>query len=115
MDIHPIVSWNIRGASNDTIRFLVKTIILETKARLVCLQETKSQNWYEKNIRSLGMGKNVGWREAPSLGLSRGPPTVWDNDVLSITESKVTRHSIGIKGVCHRTKSQFVCINVYAL
>lgn len=114
MDCTSIMSWNVRGASNDTSRFNVKTVVQESKASFICLQETKMQDWSEKSIKTLGLGSNIGWLEAPPRGLSGGVLTVWNKDAINITEAKISKNWIGTRGFFLGTNSEFACFNVYA-
>lgn len=114
MDMHLFVSWNIRGFANHISKFNIKSVIIETRAKILCIQETKIHLWCEKSIKSPGVGKNVGWLEAPSVGLSGGIIIVWDKDCFIVIEAMVKHFWIGIKGYCVQSKIEFACINVYA-
>lgn len=114
MDSTTFLSWNVRGASNITSRHNIKAIIQSTKVALLCLQETKTIGWSEKNIKSLGLGKDVGWMEAPSSGLSGGILTAWNSGIITITEAKIESNWIGVKGTWVGLSTEFVCFNVYA-
>lgn len=82
MDSISYVSWNVRGASNDTNRGNIRSLIQESRASLLCLQESKCQVWNERKIISLGMGGQSGWLEEPPQGQSGGLLTVWNKDHL---------------------------------
>lgn len=58
----------------------VKTIVLEAGAHIICLQETKLQEWIPKYFRSLGLDINAAWVEALAQGRSGGILTVWGED-----------------------------------
>ena len=52
-----ILSWNVRGANNDTKRSLLKAFIKLQKADVVCLQETKIKKVMDGLIRSIRAGR----------------------------------------------------------
>lgn len=114
MEIKSIFCWNIKDASNVVSKYNVKSMIMEIRPSMVCLQETKMQKWDERTITTLGMGKNVDWAESPSEGHSSGLLTLWKKDEIQIIEMKSTKNWIEVKGTCVATNSTFVCLNVYA-
>lgn len=105
-----LLSWNIRGASNETSRASVKTVIQDTKASIVCFQETKTRKWSDSSIKRLGVSDSTGWVESPSLGLSGGLLS----NVVEIVSFESSRHWLLIKGICLFSRSPFACLNIYA-
>lgn len=114
MEGYNIISWNIRGASKEANRSNVKTVVNEVKGNLLCLQETKSQNWPICKVHNLGLCNNVGWVESVAQGRSGGLLLVWEKDYFEVKETVVHRSWIAVKGILSKTGAQFVCINVYA-
>lgn len=114
MEVHKYASWNIRGANSIVSRNLIKGFVTKTSPAVCCLQETKCRNWSQSEVRTLGMGDSVGWSESPAMGLSGGLITFWDKDKILVTESKVSRYWVLIKGTCKTNGTPFACFNVYA-
>ena len=54
-----IVSWNVQGLNDGSRRLMVRYLLKQWKANLVCLQETKFQNLSRGVIRSLWGGPYV--------------------------------------------------------
>lgn len=114
MDSTSFLSSNVRGASNITSRHNIKAITGSTKATFLCLQETKTMGWSDQNIKTLVLGNEVGWLEAPSSGLSGGILTAWNRDIINVTEEKVEPNWIGVRDNLVGLNTEFICFNVYA-
>ena len=54
-----ILSWNVRGANDKDKRMVIKAFLNSQNVELVCLQETKMQNFDSRMVRSLGVGRNL--------------------------------------------------------
>ena len=67
-----IVSWNVRGANDRDKRKIIKAFLNSHRAELVCLQETKIQNWDAGMVRSCGVGRFSQWGTVDALGAARG-------------------------------------------
>ena len=50
-----LLSWNVRGANDNNKRKVIKALIRDQKANLVCLQDTKIQEMSIGAVRSLGV------------------------------------------------------------
>lgn len=114
MDLHPYISWNIRGASSNTKRFLIRNLIKSERPAICCLQETKFGNWSASSIYSLGLGTNIGWTFSPSKGLSGGLLTFWNPDLIAVTFQKCMHNWILICGSNKMDNTTFAYFNVYA-
>lgn len=114
MDSISILSWNIRGASNVLNKLNVKTVVMDSKPIVLCLQETKTQVWSEFLVHTLGMGSRVDWTEAKPVGLLGGLLTVWNSEEIVINERLINRHWILVSGHCKGSNAAFACFNIYA-
>ena len=54
-----IISWNVRGLNDGSKRLMVRHLLKQWKADLVCLQETKLQSLSRSVVRSLWGGHHV--------------------------------------------------------
>ena len=52
-----LLSWNVRGANDNSKRKVIKAMIRNQRVDLFCLQETKIQSMSEGVVRSLGSGR----------------------------------------------------------
>ena len=50
-----LLSWNVKGANDNNKRKVIKALIRDQKANLVCLQDTKIQEMSIGVVRSLGV------------------------------------------------------------
>uniref|UniRef100_M1BXS4 Endonuclease/exonuclease/phosphatase domain-containing protein n=1 Tax=Solanum tuberosum TaxID=4113 RepID=M1BXS4_SOLTU len=52
-----IVSWNVRGLNDQGKKRIVKSHLLDWKADIVCLQETKLEGNCQDHIKQIGGGR----------------------------------------------------------
>lgn len=90
----------------------IRSVVLETKASFVCIQETKCLEWNERKLHSIGLGDYIGWVEVPPTWLSGGLISVWDLSVFSITHQVKARNWIWVQGECISSKIAFSCVNI---
>ncbi|WOH14893.1 hypothetical protein DCAR_0934421 [Daucus carota subsp. sativus] len=114
MERNCYMSWNVRGTRSLVNRQHIAKINSLARPVLCCLQETKCAKWSESMIRQLGMGKEVGWVEVSSRGLSGGLLTVWSKDHISISDIIFSQNWILVQGLNTTSNSQFACLNIYA-
>ncbi|WOH14898.1 hypothetical protein DCAR_0934426 [Daucus carota subsp. sativus] len=86
----------------------------DSKATILCVQETKRANWCEKSIGSLGVPGEARWIDSPSQGLSGGLLMVWDNSIIKAKESGCSQNWQWIIGSTAGSTQDFLCVNVYA-
>ena len=67
-----LISWNVRGANNLDKRKIISNF--ETRVDLVCVQETKIQDFSNACARSFGAGRFHDWKalEAEEVSLCFG-------------------------------------------
>ena len=92
-----IVSWNERGLNNGSKRLMVRHILKQWKADLVCLQETKLQSLSRGLVRSLWGGHHVDWLFVGSNGASGGILLLWDNRSLEKIDEVLGLHIASCK------------------
>lgn len=88
MDQLSFTSWNVRGTINALNRLNVRSLVMESKPSILCLQETKNAQWTDRMIYSLGMGSYIDKLEVQPQGLSGGLLCVWRKDLISVNASK---------------------------
>lgn len=67
-----ILSWNVRGLNAKEKRMIVKSLLQEWKADVVCLQETKLKEVSKKSIKDLWGGRSVEWIHLDAIGAAGG-------------------------------------------
>lgn len=73
-----ILSWNVRGLNEAEKRSTIKSLFHKWKADIVCLQETKIEDWSPLLIRQVWGNRWVEWATLNSIGRSGGVIVLWD-------------------------------------
>ena len=89
-----IISWNIRGANDSSKRKVVKALLRSQKMDILCLQVTKMQSMTEGIVRSLGIGRFLGWEALDAMGSEGGVLVVWDKRSLDLLDKEMGSFSI---------------------
>ena len=92
-----IASWNVRGLNEQDKRLWVRNLILNWKADIVYLQETKLELINRGVICSLWGAQHVDWLYLGSVGALGGVLLMWDNRVVDKVEEAVVRFSVSCK------------------
>lgn len=113
MNSKKFVTWNIRGANCQPSRFLIRQLAGSCDPLVLCLQETKVKSWTYRAVKSLGMGRKIGWIDVPAKGLSGGLLMVWKADEYQVNSRKKASNWLLISGQMVADNVELVCINVY--
>ena len=89
-----LFSWNVRGANNLNKRNVIRNVIRSQRVDLVCLQETKLQNSFSTDARSLGVGRLTEWRAVEAEGTTGGILVFWDTRKLDLLEAEIGHFSV---------------------
>ena len=89
-----LFSWNVRGANNPDKRKIIRNFIRIQMVDLVCLQETKFQEMYEADARSLGVGRLAELRVVEAEGTAGGILVFWDKRKLEVMEVELSLFSV---------------------
>ncbi|XP_059310209.1 uncharacterized protein LOC132061397 [Lycium ferocissimum] len=100
-----VLSWNVRGLNEISGRTTVESLIQKWKADIVCLQETKIEDWSISWIRQIWGNNWVEWVELQSPGRSGGIIVMWDKRQWSIRE--VQRGCYTISCMLESTQEEF--------
>ena len=92
-----LMSWNVRGIHYPDKRMVIKSMVRKHKPNLVCFQETKMKEMSDRIVRSLGIGKNLGWVSLDARGSTCGVLVMWDKRVLEGLEVEVGSFSISCR------------------
>ena len=88
-----IVYWNVRGL-NEINKHLIKNLLRDWKADIVCLQETKLKLVSRKIVRSLWCCPYADWVYLASNGASGGILVMWDKRVVEKMEEFVGEYTV---------------------
>ena len=71
-ELWKILSWNVRGLNSERRWDAIRDKIVESDCDIVCLQETKKENFDAQFIKKFCPREFDGWEFLPSLGASGG-------------------------------------------
>lgn len=114
MDKVIILSWNVRGTNKIVNRLNIRSALSDSKATILCVQETKRAVWCEKSIGSLGVPGEARWIDSLSQGLSGGLLMVWDNSFIKAKKTGCNQNWQWIIASTVGCTQEFICINIYA-
>ncbi|RVW40734.1 Transposon TX1 uncharacterized 149 kDa protein [Vitis vinifera] len=78
-------------------RMVIKSMVRKHKPDLVCLQETKMKEMSDRVVKSVGIGRNLGWVSLDARGAAGGVLGMWDKRVLEGLEFEVGSFSISCR------------------
>lgn len=73
-----ILSWNVRGLNESKKRGIIKSLLMKWKADIVCLQETKIEEWSQQLVGSLWGNRWASWADLQANGTRGGVIILWD-------------------------------------
>lgn len=108
-----ILSWNARGIGAKVKKSLIRNLIRKHEPFFVFIQESKTETCSQKIINSIWNIPTIGWCASPSLGLSGGILSMWNNSHFKIEVYKIHQRWIAISE--NIIPSSFECslINIY--
>jgi hypothetical protein len=80
-----VLDWNVRGLNDKDKRLLVYNKIEESQCAIICLQETKRQDFDHSFIRSFCPKRFDRFVFSPSDGASGGLIVLWNSSVSVVT------------------------------
>jgi len=93
-----ILCWNVRGLNDGAKRASVRNLITSSGATLVCLQETKIENWNQQLLNE-AVGRDLATNCAflPAVGAAGGILLAASERFFRLTPAQVTTHSVSAK------------------
>ncbi|RVW47728.1 Transposon TX1 uncharacterized 149 kDa protein [Vitis vinifera] len=85
------------GLNDCDKRKLIKGVVRNQKADLVCLLETKVKNVSTQLVNSVGVGRFLNWASVDARGTAGGLLLIWDNRVLENLEVESGGYSISAR------------------
>jgi exonuclease III len=90
-----ILCWNVRGINSQVKLTAIKSKILETNCEIICLQETKKENFDQSFIRQFCPSTFEHFEFIPSIGASGGTIIIcksgrFSGQVISQNESAMS-------------------------
>ncbi|KAK9943790.1 hypothetical protein M0R45_009386 [Rubus argutus] len=91
-----IISWNVRVGRRSKRR-LIKEKLVNSKADVVILQETKKDKIQRKLIGSIWGVRYTDWVSIPSNGSSGGILVMWKTKLVLVMEAVIGNFSVSIR------------------
>jgi len=90
-----LLDWNVRGLNNSARRKVVRDLAQDTKASIVCLQETKMQT-IDRAVIIESLGQRFAERFAflPATGTRGGALLAVDENYYRIVQTDIRVHSV---------------------
>lgn len=108
-----IGSLNVRGLGSDAKKDDVAEFCYANDLDFGCLQETKLENFSDRDGRRLWKAKEVRWCAEGSVGRSGGLLTWWDDSKFACTSSWSIGGAVVVNGRWRSTMEELCIINVY--
>ena len=108
-----VFDWNVRGLNDKVKRLAVYNKIEESNAAIVCLQETKCQNFDHTFIRSFCPKRFDQFAFSPSVGVSGGLIVLWNSSIFTGKLIEIHRSAIHIEFTSVHNAKSWTLVNVY--
>lgn len=89
-----ILSWNVRGVNESSKRSTIKSLIQKWKVDVLCLQETKVENWSTTWIQQIWGNRWADWATLEASGTRGGIIIIWDKRQWVKTDTLQGSYSI---------------------
>lgn len=109
-----LISWNVRGLGGFEKRKEVRSLVLEKRPFIFCLQETKLQVVDGGVVSSLWGDSHCSFSFRPSCGASGGLLSVWNTSEVEVWSSVSRDHTLIIHGHFIKSNEEFYLFNIYA-
>lgn len=77
-----ILSWNVRGLNSKSKWNSIRDKIIESRSEIICLRETKKDNFDRNFIRNICPAEFDGFHFLPSIGASEGILIAWKSSTF---------------------------------
>ncbi|WVZ82473.1 hypothetical protein U9M48_029730 [Paspalum notatum var. saurae] len=94
-DNHLLV-WNARGLNSRAHRNVVRNIALQHRASVVCLQETKIED-FSVSLNNDLLGCDFDFIPLPAVGAAGGAVSAWRRDLWDVSSPHVRRFTVTFK------------------
>lgn len=112
MDNIVITSWNVRGVNSSIAKLNLRSLVRESSANILLLQESKFQEWSDQMMHNVWDSKFYSWFAVISDGASGGLVTAWKNQEFSVIKKGESFHWLWCECTTY-LGSFFHLINVY--
>ena len=107
------ISWNCRGLGARIKRSQIKKLSSQHNPSFILLQESKTELFHPKLIKSICPDDDISWLSSPSIGSSGGLLSLWKHSFFTLDEYKIERNWIALKGIIPSMNFHCAIINIY--
>lgn len=108
-----ILNWNIRGLNAENKWLALMQKIEESACSIVCLQETKRENFDLHYIRNFCPNRFNKFEFLPSIGASGGLVIAWNGALFSGEMIFQNKFSLSIQFTSNLSNQSWILTNVY--
>jgi len=109
-----IISLDIRGLGGETKMRYVRNLISKEGAKLVCIQETKTNSMLDAKYFLLWGDSNIGWLHNEGVDKVGSMLTMWHKEVFNYDNHITRKDFIVMFGQHIKSKRNISMVNVYA-
>ena len=110
-----ILKWNFRGINSSDKWLAIRSKIEESVAGIVCIRETKRENFDLAYIHKFCPQRFSKFEFLPSIGASGGIVTVWNETLYSGEMIFQNKFSLSIHFTCNSSSKTWILTNIYGL
>jgi exonuclease III len=108
-----VLCWNVRGLNSGGRQREVHAKIEESECDIVCLQETKCENFNWKLIRKFCPKRFDNFVFSPSIGASGGILILWNSSIFSALLVQVQRFGLVVNFTSSHNNANFTLVSIY--
>ncbi|KHN28551.1 hypothetical protein glysoja_021372, partial [Glycine soja] len=109
-----ILSYNSRGLGRGIKWAAIRRLNLKHKVDLVCIQETKKENFNNIICQSMWGDSTVSWDSVPSVQAAGGLLCMWNNSAFEVDRRVKGRNFLMLDGRWVKDNQRLFIVNVYA-
>ena len=108
-----VLCWNVRGLNSDARQRDIRAKIEESHCSIICLQETKCEQFDIRKIRSFCPRRFDQFAFSPSMGASGGILVIWNSSVFEGELVESQRFSIVVSFKSVHNSERRTLVSVY--
>jgi hypothetical protein len=90
MNDNHLLCWNVHGLNSRARRNVIRTVVTQQRASVVCVQESKIENFYvSMNLEITGF--DFDYISLPAIGIAGGAVTSWRRDIWAASNQSMHR------------------------
>jgi exonuclease III len=109
-----VLCWNVRGLNSQQKWIGIKSKIMESNCDIICLQETKRDNFDQNYLRKFHPSTFDCFEFVSSHGASRGSMIIWKSSRFSGNIIFQNNFAMSIEFISTFSGAQWVLTNIYA-